>query len=132
MTLPHGWRWLPGAVLGAWCLLAASAAARTAWRQPPDPLPRLDREFAAFLPLLPSRGEVGYLSPYREPGSVDALRTYYAAQYALVPLHLVDRPTPEYLIVASGADDPGGDPRLEGFVEVVIAPGGHRLFRRAR
>jgi hypothetical protein len=117
------------AALLAWCLVLAVSALLDARQRPTDPMARLDAEFRDFAPYLPPSGTVGYLDPVG--GWVeDAVRTHYAAQYALAPRIIVTRLDQPFLIVAAGAADPAGDPRLDGFVEVVRLPAGHRLFRR--
>ena len=119
------------AVLGlVWSLVAAVSALRTARMAPVDPMARLEAEFRALAADLPSRGEVGYLERYTQGDAEDAVRTHYAAQYALVPRVVVGRTGPEFVIVAAGTERPGGDPRLVGYVQVAQTAAGHRVFRR--
>jgi hypothetical protein len=113
-----------------WSLLAAGSALRAARALPVDPMGQLESEFLVLVPDLPSAGEVGYLERYEDGGSVEAVRTHYAAQYALAPRIVVGRTGPEYVIVAQGTERPGGDPRLLGYVQVAMTPAGHRVFRR--
>lgn len=91
---------------------------------------RLEREFRVLIPDLPSSGDIGYLERYEEGGSVEAVRTHYAAQYALAPRIIVARTGSEFVIVADGTERPGGDPRLRGYFQVARTPAGHRVFRR--
>jgi hypothetical protein len=118
---------LAAAVL-AWCLLAAFSTFLEALRRNPDPMVELQAEFMPFARVLPPRGEVGYLE--QRDANDEAVRMYYAAQYALAPRLVVSRIGPEFLIVARGTPQPGGDARLEGYYHVLTFPGGHRLFRR--
>ena len=123
--------WLPvlGGLLVVWSLVAAIAALRAALDRQPDRMAEQDAEFRAFATHLPASGTIGYLQPF--DGWVDdSVRTHYAAQYSLAPRVVAESRAQEFLIVASGAARPGGDPRLDGFVEVASFPGGHRLFRR--
>lgn len=117
-------------VLLAWCLLAAVSALRDARAHEPDPIADLDEEFRSFAWALPARGVIGYLDRHEDAGSEEAVRMWYAAQYALAPRVIEGRVGPELLIVARGAARPGEDPRLAGYFEVWSTPGGHRLFRR--
>lgn len=119
------------AVIGvAWALLASASAVRAALSIPPDPMGQLESEFRALIADLPPRGQIGYLERYEGGGSVEAVRQHYAAQYALAPRVVVARTGPEFVIVASGTERPGGDPRLKGYVQVARSPAGHRVFRR--
>ncbi|MGE0444654.1 MAG: hypothetical protein AB7P99_05455 [Vicinamibacterales bacterium] len=117
------------AALLAWCLVLAVSALLDARQRPTDPMARLDAEFRGFAPYLPPSGTVGYLDPVGG-WMEDAVRTHYAAQYALAPRIIVTRLDQQFLIVAAGAADPAGDPRLDGFVEAARFASGHRLFRR--
>lgn len=120
-------QWVGGGLLLLWCVIAAVSGLLAAVRQPRDPTADIQ---AAFLPLqfeLPARGQIGYLEG---SGSEDETRTYYVAQYTLVPRVLISRVGPEFLIVPNGAERPGGDERLDGYYPVTQLPGGHRLFRR--
>ena len=124
----RGWvPWVGGGVLLAWCLAAALSALLTALRQPRDPMAELEASFAPFAFELPPFGEIGYLEA--AVGGDEAERTYYAAQYALVPRVIVARTGPEFLIVAGGSERER-DPRLEGYFLARPLPNGHRLFRR--
>lgn len=114
-------------------MVAAAAACSAARTLPADAMPQLDREFRAFARAIPADATlVGYLEPYQDAGSNTAVETYYAAQYSLAPHVVEQRVGPEYLIVARGTARPGGDPRLDRYVELFQFPGGHRLFRRVR
>lgn len=97
---------------------------------PVDPMAQLEAGFRELIPELPPSGEIGYLEQYGEGVSVDAVRTHYAAQYALAPRIVVGRTGQEFVIVANGTERPGGDPRLRGYVQVARTPAGHRVFRR--
>jgi hypothetical protein len=119
-----------GSAVLAWALVAAAAGLREAWGRPPDVMATLEAEFAELAPLLPPTGEVGYLERFENAGSEDAVRLHYAAQYALVPRVVPARVGPEFLIVARDMDDPSGDPRLAGYVEVGASRTGHRVFRK--
>ena len=119
------------AVVGlTWSVVAAAAALRASLAFPPDPMSRLEAEFRPLAVDLPPQGEVGYLERYEDEGAEDAVRTHYAAQYALAPRVVASRTGTEYLIVAVGTDRPGGDPRLEGYYQIASTPAGHRVFRR--
>lgn len=124
------WQRILAVIAVTWSLLAAGSALRAARALPPDPMARLEAEFRALVPELPPSGEVGYLERYEDGGSVDAVRTHYAAQYALAPRVVRGRTGQEYVIVAEGTERPGGDPRLRGYVQVARTPAGHRVFRR--
>jgi hypothetical protein len=117
------------AVLLAWCLALGVSALVDARQRPADTMARLDAEFRDFAAYLPASGTVGYLDPVGGWGE-EAVKTHYAAQYALAPRVVVTRLDQQFLIVAAGAADPAGDPRLNGFVEAARFPSGHRLFRR--
>ena len=67
-----------------WAIIAAFGAVRGARAQPPDPMAQLEAEFSKLARDLPPAGEVGYLERYEDAGAEDAVRTHYAAQYALV------------------------------------------------
>lgn len=110
-----------------WCLAAGVSALRVARERAPDPMPVLQAEFEVFAPYLPARGDIGYLE--QREGGDEAVRTYYAAQYALVPRVILSRVGPEFLIVPRGAAQED-DERLQGFHELKIFASGHRLFRR--
>ena len=112
----------------AWCLVAAFSAFQ--FSRAPDPTDDLDAEFSALAEHLPPRGLVGFLDRYADGGTDDAARTWFVAQYALAPRVVVSRVGPEFLIVASGAAKPGGDPRLDGYIHIETVAGGHRLYRR--
>jgi hypothetical protein len=117
----------------AWSIAAALSARAAARTLPADAMPQLDREFHAFARAIPTDATlVGYLEAYQDAGSNMAVETFYAAQYALAPHVVEQRVGPEYLIVARGTARPGGDPRLDRYVELFEFPGGHRLFRRIR
>lgn len=111
-------------------MAAALSAARVARRTPVDPTARLEGEFLPLAAALPGRGEVGYLERYVNGGSEDAVRTHYAAQYALAPRVVRARTGQEFVIVAAGHERPGGDARLRGYAPVASSPAGHRVFRR--
>ena len=113
----------------AWCLAAAVYNVRTAWN-PRHPIADLEAQFSALIPHLPTRGEVGFLEHHDAPGTADAARTWYTAQYALSPRLVVSRLGPEFLIVAAGTAHPDGDRRLEGYVHIHTVPGRHQLYRR--
>jgi hypothetical protein len=117
-------------ILLAWCVAASTASARRPHSSGVSPVGALEAEFAALLPSLPERGEVGFLDRYIDAGTEDAVRAWFTAQYALAPRVVVSRTGPEFLIVANGAAHPDGDPRLEGYALVESVPGGHRLFQR--
>jgi hypothetical protein len=118
------------AIAVAWAVLAALGALRAAWALPPDPIDRLEREFSRLANHLPPSGQIGYLEHYEEAGAEDATRTYYAAQYALVPRVLVARVGLEYMIVAQGTARPDREPRLDGYFLVSVTPEDHRVYRR--
>ena len=128
--MPALWQRALAALGVMWSLLAAGSAVREARALPPDPMARLEAEFRVLATDLPPYGEVGYLEPYKDGGSVDAVRTHYAAQYALAPRIVVGRTGQEFVIAAEGTDRPGGDPRLNGYVGVARTSAGHRVFRR--
>lgn len=113
-----------------WALVAAGAAVRAALAMPADPMGQLESEFLPLGPYLPPRGEVGYLEPFEDAGGDDAVRTHYAAQYALVPRVVMARVGQEFVIVARDSARPGGDSRLDGYFLVTRAPSGHSLYRR--
>ncbi|HEY6506722.1 MAG TPA: hypothetical protein VIY56_01835 [Vicinamibacterales bacterium] len=117
-----------GAIL--WALVAAGAAVRAALAMPADPMAQLEAEFLPLATYLPPRGEVGYLEPFEDAGGDDAIRTYYAAQYALVPRVVMSRVGPEFVIVARDTAKPTGDSRLDGYFLVTRAPSGHSVYRR--
>ena len=127
---PNTWirRVLTGALL-VWCLLASASSLRTSLARNPDPMGELEAEFRPLAFELPATGEVGYLEQYGG-ATDDAVRMYYAAQYALVPRVVVGRIGPEFLIVARGMARPEGEPRLDGYFRIAAFPGGHRLFRK--
>jgi len=114
------------------CMLSVAAALRAAMGRDADPVATLDAEFRALAVELPARGVIGYLDPAVDPGSVESLRMRHVAQYALAPRVVVFQVGPEFLIVARGAEQAGGDPRLEGFYPVATFRSGHRIFRRLR
>lgn len=114
----------------AWAVVAALSAASAARRTPVDPMARLEAEFLPLAAALPVRGEIGYLERYENGGAEDAVRTHYAAQYALTPRVVRARTGQEFVVVAAGHDRPGGDPRLRGYAPVASSPAGHRVFRR--
>ena len=118
-------------MLLAWGVAAAAGGLQDARALPDDPMARLDAEFRPFASLLPpGTAAVGYLEQYGDSGSDDAVRTYYAAQYALAPIVVESRVNAEFVIVARGAARPGGDDRLAPYQVVAALPTGHRLFRR--
>ena len=121
-----------GAVVLAWCLLAAWTTLSTARARPTDIMPELDRQFSMFARQLPRLGTIGFLEPLKDAGSPEAVQIHYAAQFALVPRVVVPRVGPEYLIVPVWAASGDGDPRLAGYDRIGSSLGGHRLFRRAR
>jgi hypothetical protein len=125
------WQRLAGGALLAWCLVAAVAGVLDARTRARDAMADLDAQFRALAPLLPSAGEVGFLEPFEAPGSPEAVRLHYAAQYALAPRVVVERLGLEFLIVARGAARED-DRRLEGYTRLATTPAGHRLFRRLR
>ena len=88
-----------------------------------------DAEFREFETYLPARGTIGYLEPFGGFND-DTTRAHFAAQYSLAPRVIVARPDFEFLIVADGAAQAGGDPRLAAFARVTTLRSGHRLFRR--
>jgi hypothetical protein len=120
------------ALIAAWCIWAAVVGWRAAETRPGDPwhVATLDPEFRALAIDLPPFGTFGYLEPATEPGSARAVAMYYAAQYSLAPRVLERQLTHEFLLVARGTADPRGDARLNGFVPLASAPGGHVLYRR--
>ena len=113
-----------------WALVAAGAAVRAALAMPVDPMGQLESEFLPLRSYLPSRGEVGYLQAFENAGGDEAVRTHYAAQYALVPRIVAVRVGQEYVIVARGTARPGGDSRLDGYFRLTRAPSGHSVYRR--
>ena len=113
-----------------WALVAAGAAVRAAWAMPVDPMGRLESEFLPLAPYLPRRGEVGYLEAFENAGGDEAVRTHYAAQYALVPRIVTARVGPEFVIVARHTARPGGDSRLDRYFLLTRAPSGHSVYRR--
>ena len=113
-----------------WALVAAGAAVRAALAMPPDPMGELEADFLPLASFLPSRGEVGYLQRFENAGAADALRVYYAAQYALVPRVIVFDVGREFVIAARDSARPGGDARLDGYFLVTQAASGHRVYRR--
>lgn len=117
------------ACVSGWCLVAAFQTFQLS--HPPDLIADLDAEFSSLAEHLPPRGLVGFLDRYEDGGTDDAARTWYTAQYALVPRVLVSRVGPEYLIVARGTARPEGDPRLDGYTHIETVAGGHRLYRRS-
>lgn len=119
-----------GCALLAWSLLAAISTVRDGLSREPDPMVELEAEFLALIFDLPASGVVGYLEQHNNAATDDAVRMYFAAQYALVPRVVVGRVGPEFLIAARGTDRPGGDPRLEGYHLVTSFPSGHRVYRR--
>ena len=123
------WPHVLGGVVLVWCLVMAASALQAARARPHDNMGELDAAFRAFAIDLPSRGTIGYLQPF-DGWSEAAVRTHYAAEYALAPRIVIENRNYQFLIVASGAERPGGDPRLDGYVLVTTLPEGHRLFRR--
>jgi hypothetical protein len=121
------WGRVLGAALLGWCLVAAVSALRLSLNRTADPMATLEAEFKPFLFELPPFATVGYLE--QRDGGEDAVRMYYAAQYALVPRIVVGRVGPEFMIVARGTAQPD-DPRLAGFYPVAQLANGHRLLRR--
>jgi hypothetical protein len=111
----------------AWCLVAAVSSLRLTLAKPADPMGALEAEFKPFAFELPPFATVGYLE--QPDGGEDAVRMYYAAQYALAPRIILSRTGPEFMIVARGTAQPD-DPRLKGFHPVAALPNGHRIFRR--
>ena len=123
---------LSAAAILAWCVAAAVSAFLTARARPQDPwaVAELEGQFRRFALDLPPLGTIGYLEPYVDAGSDQAVAMYYAAQYGLAPRVLDRNPVHEFLVVPRGAARPDGDPRLAGFAAFAAAPGGHRLYRR--
>ena len=119
-----------GCALLAWSLLAGTATVREALSRAPDPMAGLEAEFLALAFDLPPSGVIGYLERHSDAGSDDAVRMYFAAQYALVPRVIVGRVGPEFLIAARGSERTDGDPRLDGYHLVAGSPSGHRVYRR--
>jgi hypothetical protein len=119
-----------GCALLAWSLLAAISTARDGLSRESDPIAGLEAEFRALVFELPPSGVIGYLERNSDAGTDDAVRMYFAAQYALVPRVVVGRVGPEFLIAARGTEGPGGDTRLDGYHLVGAFPSGHRVFRR--
>jgi hypothetical protein len=113
-----------------WALVAAFGALRGARAQPLDPMDRLQAEFRQLARDLPASGEISYLERFQEAGADDAVRAYYAAQYALVPRVVVSRVGFEYMIVAHGTARPDHEPRLDGYFLVSVTPEDHRVYRR--
>ena len=113
----------------AWCIVMAITTIQAALDRSRDPMADLDASFRPFAAYLPASGTIGYLDPY-QGWSEEAVRTHYAAQYALAPRIVATRLDQRFLIVANGAAMPGGDARLDDFVEVARSPAGHRVFRR--
>ena len=124
-----GWPGLLGGGVLAWCLVATLSHLHAARARPHDRMAEQEAEFLAFVPYLPAAGSIGYLQPF-DGWSDSAVRTHYAAQYALAPRVVPEHRSQEFVIVASGAARPGGEPRLAGFFPVATFPGGHSLFRR--
>jgi hypothetical protein len=123
-------RSIAAVLLLGWCVVASTSSARTAAPSGISPIVALDAEFAALARHLPARGEVGFLDRYVGAGEEDAVRAWFTAQYALAPRIVVSRTGPEFLIVARGAANPGGDERLNGYSMLQSVDGGHRLFRK--
>jgi hypothetical protein len=123
------WPHVFGGVVLVWCLVMAAAALQAARVRPHDPMGEQDATFRAFAIYLPPSGTIGYLQPYNGWNEA-SVRTHYAAQYSLAPRVILEGEAHEFLIVANGADQPNGEPRLAGFIAVVTLPEGHRLFRR--
>ena len=123
---------LSAAAILAWCVVATVSAFLTARTRPHDPwaVAELEGQFRRFALDLPPLGTIGYLEPYVDAGSDQAVAMYYAAQYGLAPRVLDRSPVHEFLIVPRGAARPDSDPRLAGFALFASAPGGHRLYRR--
>ena len=119
-----------GCVLLGWSLLAAMSTVREGLARDPDPIAELEAEFLALVFDLPPSGVIGYLERYSDSSTDDAIRMYFAAQYALVPRVVVGRVGPEFLIAARETERPGGDPRLDGYQLVTAFPAGHRVYRR--
>jgi hypothetical protein len=124
------WRSALGCALLVWSLLAAVSTVRDGLATEIDPIAELESDFLALVFDLPARGVIGYLEAYGGAGTDAAIRTYFAAQYALVPRVIVGRTGPEFVIVARGTERPGGDPRLNGYHLVASFPSGHRVYRR--
>jgi hypothetical protein len=119
------------AALLAWCVVSAVSALRTALSREVDERPEIEAAFGALAADLPPRGVVGYLEPVR-PRDDEAAGLLHAAQYALVPRVVSVGVGPEFLIVPRGAAPGEDDPRLAGYEPAGGAPGGHRVYRRAR
>ncbi len=128
--MPASWQRVLAVIGVAWSLVAAGSALRAARALPVDPMARLEAEFRALIPDLPPSGEVGYLERYKNDSLDEAVRMHYAAQYALAPRVVRGRTGQEFVIVAAGTENPDGDPRLQGYVQVARTPAGHRVFRR--
>ena len=124
------WRSALGCALLVWSLLAAISTVRDGLATAADPIAELESEFLALVFDLPTSGVIGYLEAYGDAGTDAAVRTYFAAQYALVPRVIVGRAGPEFVIVARGTERPGGDSRLDGYHLVASFPSGHRVYRR--
>ncbi len=129
-VVPASWSHTLSTLAIVWSLVAALSAFRAARTQPADPMARLEAEFRQLVLELPPSGVVGYLGHYVDDGADLAVRTHYAAQYALAPRVIPNRTGTEFLIVAAGNARPDGDPRLAGYVQVARTAAGHRLFRR--
>jgi len=130
MTKRADWLgWAGAIVLLAWCVNAAIAGRASQARREPDPMAELDASYRRFAADLPPLAIVGFLERYNGATN-DSVRMHYAAQYALVPRLVVSRTGPEFVIVSPEMQQPGGDPRLEGYYRVAGVPGGHQLFRR--
>lgn len=121
-----------GAFILAWCLVASVSGLVDAVGRDRDPIGDFDAEFSVFGPQLPARGVVGYLEAYDGEGVPEAVRVYYAAQYALVPRVVVGRVGPEFLVVARGTARGDDDPRLSAYTRIAVFPTGHRLYRRVQ
>ena len=124
------WRRLAAGLLLVWCLAAAVSALRAALALPVDPMAQQESEYRQFAGVLPEFGIVSYLEPDEDDDVGDAVRAYYAAQYALAPRVVQDRVGAEFLIVPRGTVRPEEDERLKGYSQVLVLPSGHRLFRR--
>jgi hypothetical protein len=121
-----------GVLTALWSVWAAATGGRASATRPADPwqVAAYDREFRTLVPEVAPSGTIGYLEAFEDPGGAPAVAMYYAAQYSLAPRVLERQLVHDFLLVARGTADPRGDPRLNGFVPVASAPGGHVLYRR--